>query len=53
MIPKTKQDPYKVAPYIRWAEEQGFIKFYSIADLREMLNDIKKFCVAGQIERQK
>jgi len=44
---------YKVAPYIKWAEEKGFIKFYGIADLRDMLNDIKQYCDQVQIEEGK
>jgi hypothetical protein len=44
---------YKVAPYIKWAEEKGFIKFYGIADLRDMLNDIKQYCEQVQMEEGK
>jgi len=35
---------HEVAPYIRWAESKGFIKFYGILDLEEMLEDIKQYC---------
>ncbi len=34
----------KISPYVRWAEGKGFIKFYGIRDIEQLLKDIKEFC---------
>jgi hypothetical protein len=33
----------KVTPYVRWAEDKGFIKFYGVRDIEQMLKDIRDY----------
>lgn len=32
----------KIYPYVKWAENKGFLKFYSIVDIQELVNEIKQ-----------
>jgi hypothetical protein len=31
----------KVSPYVKWAAKMGFLKFYGIVDIAELLEEIK------------
>jgi hypothetical protein len=33
-----------VRPYVLWAESKGYVTFYGVGDITDMLDDIKKYC---------
>jgi len=37
----------KIYPYVKWAESMGFLKFYGIADIDDLLQDIKEINYGG------
>lgn len=43
-----KETRKKIAPYVRWAEQKGFITFYGIKDVKKLLEDIKDYCENDQ-----
>jgi hypothetical protein len=41
---KDFQDPKrtKIYPYVRWAEKNGFLKFFGIADIEDLLREVEE-----------
>ena len=32
----------KISPYVKWAESKGFLKFYGIVDIEDLLEEVKR-----------
>ncbi len=40
-----KKERIKISPYVKWAENKGFLKFYGIVDIGDLLKEVKEASV--------
>jgi len=33
-----------ITPYVKWAEDRRFLKFFGIVEIKEVLKDIRELC---------